>query len=272
MVRAVAEYVPDYPQMIVETGHVEPVPRRVRGFVAGRPVFDTLRAWYVWLWPGYPQFCIPPEDIADGALVDEGRTVTPAPGPARRHTLRFGGINRPGAAWVWQDTAPAAIVGHASFRWEAMDAWFEEDERIFVHPRSPYTRVDALHSSRRVRVELDGIVLADAPYSVLVFETGLPTRYYLPRVHVDFTRLTHSDTVTQCPYKGTTSDYWSVRTERADHADLAWAYDFPTRQLAPVATMVAFYNERVDLYADGQLLPRPAPLGKAAADPGPRGV
>ncbi|GHJ41749.1 DUF427 domain-containing protein [Streptomyces sp. TS71-3] len=254
------EYVPDYPQMIVPTGHVEPVPRRLRGFVDGQPVFDTTRAWYVWLWPGYPQYAVPPEDVADGALADEGQTISLPPGPARRHTLMFGEATRHGGAWVWEQGAPAPVVGHASFRWDALDAWFEEDERVFVHPRSPYTRVDALHSGRNVRVELDGAVLADAPYSVMVFETGLPTRYYLPRVHVDWSRMTPTDTVTSCPYKGTTSGYWSVTTDRATYTDLAWVYDYPTRAVAPVATMVAFYNEHVDLYVDDRLQPRPVPI------------
>jgi uncharacterized protein (DUF427 family) len=256
------KYVPDFPQTIVPIGHVEPVPRRLRGFLAGRCVFDTLRAQYVWLKPSYPQFSIPREDIAEGVLIDEGGSVSLAAGTARRHTLRSGEVTRRGAAWVWDGTAPAAIATHVSFRWEALDAWFEEDEEVFVHPRSPYTRVDALHSSRTVRVEVDGVLLADAPYSVMVFETGLPTRYYLPRVHVDWTRMTPSDTVTSCPYKGTTSNYWSAATDRATYTDLAWAYDFPTRQLSPVATMVAFYNEHVDLYADGRPLPRPVPAGR----------
>ena len=138
-----------------------------------------------------------------------------------------------------------------------MDAWFEEDEQVFVHPRSPYTRVDALRSGRPVRVELDGVVLADAGSSVMVFETGLPTRYYLSRTDVDFAHLIPTGTVTACPYKGTTSGYWSVRAGGTVHADLAWSYDFPTRQLLPIAGMIAFYNEKVDTILDGQRLDRP---------------
>ncbi|MEU1629775.1 DUF427 domain-containing protein [Streptomyces sp. NPDC020096] len=253
----------DYPAMIVPVGHVEPVPRRIRGFAAGHTVFDTVRARYVWLWPGYPQYCVPREDIRDGALLDEGRSVALRIGSARRHTLQMGSLTRPGAAWVCGDDAPSGIVGCVSFRWEAIDAWFEEDEQVFVHPRSPYTRVDALRSGRSVRVMLDGTVVADAPCSVMVLETGLPTRYYLDRVYVDWTLMEPSDTVTSCPYKGKTSGYWSVRTDKATYPDLAWAYDFPTRQLSPIAGLVAFYNEKVDLYLDGRVLPRPAPVTRA---------
>jgi uncharacterized protein (DUF427 family) len=126
-----------------------------------------------------------------------------------------------------------------------------------VHPRNPYVRVDALRSTRPVRVELDGVVLAESPSPVMVFETGLPTRYYLNPTEISFQYLTPSDTVTSCPYKGTTSRYWSVRIGDAIHQDLAWAYDFPARQLLPIAGLVAFYNEAVDILLSGQRLKQP---------------
>jgi uncharacterized protein (DUF427 family) len=109
-----------------------------------------------------------------------------------------------------------------------------------------------------VRVELDGTVLAESASPVLVFETGLPTRYYLNRSEVDFARLTPTDTVTACPYKGTTSGCWTARINGTAHPDVAWSYDFPTRQLLPIAGLVAFYNEKTDIVLDGQLLTRPA--------------
>lgn len=143
------------------------------------------------------------------------------------------------------------------FEWSALDRWYEEDEQVFVHPRDPYTRVDALRSTRRVRVELEGVLLAESSSPVMVFETGLPTRYYLNRTDVDVEHLVPSDTVTECPYKGTTSEYWSIRVGDRLHEDLAWAYDFPTRQLQPVTGLVAFYNEKVDISLDGQALDRP---------------
>jgi uncharacterized protein (DUF427 family) len=138
-----------------------------------------------------------------------------------------------------------------------MDAWFEEDEQVFVHPRDPYSRVDALRSTRHVTVELDGMVLADSSSTVMVFETGLPTRYYFNRTEVDFGHLEPTDTVTACPYKGQTTGYWSVRSGDTLHKDLAWAYDFPTRQLLPIAGLIAFYNEKVDISVDGERLDRP---------------
>ena len=99
------------------------------------------------------------------------------------------------------------LAGHARFEWAALDSWFEEDEEVFVHPRNPYTRPFALRSTRRVRIELDGCVLADFPAPAMVFETGLPTRYYFNPTEVDFHHLVATDSVTSCPCKGTTSAY-----------------------------------------------------------------
>ncbi|MFF3252905.1 DUF427 domain-containing protein [Actinacidiphila glaucinigra] len=246
-----------HPSLIAPVGHVEPVPRRIRGLIGGRVVFDTRRALYVWEWQAYPQFSIPVEDLVDGELIDEHHTEHHGAGSARRHSLRIGSEVREGAAWVWDEDSPKPLHGTVRFEWEAVDFWFEEDEPVFVHPRSPYSRVDALRSSSGVRVEVEGVVLAEAPNCVKLFETGLPTRYYIERMYVDWARLRHSDTVTRCPYKGTTSGYWSFDGDTASHEDIAWGYDFPTIHANRIAGLVAFYNEHVDLYVDGHLLPKP---------------
>jgi uncharacterized protein (DUF427 family) len=247
----------DYPAPPVDTDHVEPAPRRVRGTVAGQPVFDTTNAHYVWEWPFYPQYYIPVADIADGVLVDENHPQRLKRGTARRHGLRVGDVDRPASVRVYGDDAAPGIAGTARFDWDALDAWYEEDEQIFVHPRNPYVRVDALRSHRTVRVELGGVVLAESTAPVLVFETGLPTRFYFDRTDVRWQHLRRTETSTACPYKGVTTDYWSVLVGGEVHADLAWAYDFPTRQLLPIAGLVAFYDEHVDTYVDGELRPRP---------------
>jgi len=248
---------PDYPQMIVAVNHIEPVPRRVRAFLGGELVLDTTRALYVWEWPNYPQYYIPVADVNGALLLDEDHPGRLSRGTARRYGLRAGELHRPGAVRVYGDDALEGLAGTARFEWDALDAWFEEDERVFVHPRNPYTRVDALRSTRSVRVELDGLTLAESSSPVLVFETGLPTRYYLNRTEVNFEHLVATETVTSCPYKGRTSGYWSIRTATALHPDLAWAYDFPTPALTPIAGLIAFYNERVDITLDGEPLERP---------------
>jgi uncharacterized protein (DUF427 family) len=244
----------DYPQMIVREGHVEPVPRRIRAFLGGQTVLDTTAARYVWESPKYPQYYVPLEDVDEDLLVDEGRARHRQHGNARRIGLRAGPHERPNAGWVYDS---GELSGTVRLLWPAVDAWFEEDEQVYVHPRSPYTRVDALRSTRRVRVELDGTVLAESDATVMVFETGLPTRYYFDRPSVDYSHLLPTDTVTACPYKGVTSAYWSAQVGDEVHPDLAWAYDFPTRQLSPITGLVAFYNEQVDVSINGERLERP---------------
>jgi uncharacterized protein (DUF427 family) len=243
--------------VITPVNHVQPVPRRVRGVLAGETVFDSTRALYVWEWPYYPQYYIPVADVRRELLVPEGQSRQSRRGREDLHGLRVGDAHRAHAARVLAESPVGGLAGTVRFDWEALDAWYEEDERVFVHPRSPYVRVDALRSTRTVRVELDGIVLGESSSPVLVFETGLPTRYYLNRTDVNFSHLVPSDTVTSCPYKGTTSGYWSVRTGSTVHPDLAWSYDFPTRQLLPITGLIAFYNEKVDTFLDGQQLDRP---------------
>jgi uncharacterized protein (DUF427 family) len=245
----------DYPQAITPVGHVEPVPRRVRALLGDQTVLDTTAARYVWEWPPYPQFYVPLDDVAAGVLVDEDVEEDRPLGPARRHGLTASGVERPGAAWV---PTSGELQGTVRFDWAALDAWFEEDEEIFVHPRNPYARVDAIRSSRTVRVELDGVLLAESSSPVFVFETGLPTRYYLPRTSLNLDVLEPSDTVSECPYKGTTSAYWSVRAGDRLYRDLAWSYDFPTRQLLPITGLVSFYNEKVDISLDGRPQERPS--------------
>jgi uncharacterized protein (DUF427 family) len=179
----------DYPQMIAETNHVEPAPRRVRATLGGEQIFDTTRARYVWEWPYYPQYYIPADDIDPRFLVDEHHEQRLGQGTARRHGLRAGGLDRPGTVRVFGDDAINGVAGTARFDWDALDAWYEEDEQVFVHPRNPYVRVDALRSHRRVRASLEGVTLAETTTPVLVFETGLPTRYYFDRTDVAFAHL-----------------------------------------------------------------------------------
>jgi uncharacterized protein (DUF427 family) len=246
-----------YPAMITPVDHIEPVPRRIRAVLAGQIVVDTTDARYLWEWPNYPQYYIPISDVKPEFLVDEDHTQKLHRGTARRYGLRVGGVSRPAALRVYGEDALSGLAGLARFEWASLDAWFEEDEEVFVHPRNPYTRVDALRSTRRVRVEVDGTVLAESASPVLLFETGLPTRYYLNRTEVDFAHLVPTETVTACPYKGTTTGYWSIRVGDTTYPDLAWSYDFPTAALSSIAGLIAFYNEKVDTFLDGEPLPRP---------------
>jgi uncharacterized protein (DUF427 family) len=248
---------PGYPQAITPVDHVEPVPRRIRAVLAGRTVLDTNRAVYLWEWPYYPQFHIPADDVDRDVLVDEQNTHELSRGTVARIGLRVGEAFRAGAGRRYLESSVEELVGTIRFEWDALDAWYEEDEQVFVHPRNPYVRVDALRSRRRVRIERDGVVLADSAAPVMVFETGLPTRYYLDRSAVDVSHLLRSETITACPYKGRTTEYWSVQVGESLYPDLAWSYDFPTHELQPIAGLVAFYDEQVDVFIDGVEQPRP---------------
>jgi len=247
----------DYPKMITRLNHVEPVPRRIRAVHGGAVVLDTSRALYVWEWANYPQFYVPSQDVREGLLVAGDETEETPRGTVRLYSLAAGPHRGGTAARLLVERVRSELADTFRFEWEALDHWFEEDEEVFVHPRNPYTRVDALRSTRTVRIELDGAVLAESSSPVMVFETGLPTRYYLDRTEIGFEHLVPTATVTRCPYKGTTSGYWSVAVGGTTHADLAWTYDFPTRQLLPIAGLVSFYNERVDVFVDGALQERP---------------
>lgn len=247
--------------MASEVDRVEPAPRRVRGMVNGQIVFDTVRARYVWEWPNYPQYYIPTEDVAAHVLVDENKEQRLDRGAARLHGLRVQNVHRPAVAQVFGQDALVGLAGFVRFEWDAVDSWFEEDEQIYVHPRNPYVRVDALRSHRHVRVELDGVELADTCSPVLLFETGLPTRYYVDRTDVRLEHLVPTETQTSCPYKGRTSEYWSVQANRDPreplHEDLVWCYQFPTDAVRAVAGMLGFYNEKVDIFVDSEAMTRP---------------
>ena len=162
----------------------------------------------------------------------------------------------PRAARRYPDSPIGELRDAVRFDWGAMDEWLEEDEPVYTHPRDPYHRVDILHSSRHVRVELDGVVLAESHRPTMLFETGLVERYYLPLADLRRELLRPSDRQTHCPYKGT-AGYWSVEVNGELHQDLVWIYRSPLPESQKIAGLACFWNERVDLYVDGVLQERP---------------
>jgi uncharacterized protein (DUF427 family) len=246
----------DYPETAAARGRVEPAPRRVRGFLGNELVFDTTSASYVWEVPYYPQYYVPLADVRTDFLRDENHSQKVQFGPSRLHSVVGGGRAHKSAARVFDADGDSPVAGTVRFEWDKL-RWFEEDEPIYGHPRNPYSRVDALRSHRHVRVELDGVLLADTHTPVLLFETGLPTRYYIDPTDVAFEHLEATSTQTLCPYKGVTSGYWSVHVGDTVHPDLAWTYHYPLPAVAPIAGMVAFYNEKLEIAVDGVGLARP---------------
>jgi uncharacterized protein (DUF427 family) len=235
----------------------EPSAKRVRVYLGGEVVADTSHPVLVWEVPYYPAYYFPVADVRGELLTRDGGSVhSPSRGDATTYTVAAGGKEAPGAALRYEDSPLPELRDLIRFDWEAMDAWFEEDQEVFTHPRDPYTRVDILPSSRHVRVEIDGVTVAESASPRLLFETGLPTRYYLPKTHVRLDLLTHTDSETHCPYKGK-AEYWSVAVGDAVHEDIAWSYATPLPESLGIAGLIAFYDEKVDIYVDGVLQDRP---------------
>jgi uncharacterized protein (DUF427 family) len=225
---------------------VEQGPKRVRAYLGGELVADTKTPFLVWEWPYFPTYYFPAGDVR-AELVPAGQTEhSPSRGEGQVYHIKVAGAAADGAA----------LRDLVRLDWTSMSEWFEEDEPVYTHPRDPYSRVDILASSRHVRVDLDGVTVADSHQPRILFETGLPARYYLPLTDVRMDLLRASATQTHCPYKGT-AGYWSVDTGQAVHTDIVWLYRTPLAESQKVAGLACFYNEKVDTYLDGELQERP---------------
>jgi len=219
--------------------------KRVRAYLAGELVADTKTPFLVWEWPYYPTYYFPMGDVrAD--LAPAGRAEhSPSRGEGQVYHVKVAGAGADGAALRYLDSPIEALRDLVRLDWNSMTEWFEEDEPVYVHPRDPYTRVD-----------VDGVTVADSRQPRILFETGLPPRYYLPLTDLRMDLLRPTDTQTHCPYKGTAS-YWSVDTGQAVHTDVVWLYRTPLPESQKVAGLACFYNEKVDIVLDGERQERP---------------
>jgi uncharacterized protein (DUF427 family) len=237
----------------------EPSPRHVRAFLDDTAVADSTRALLLLEAGHLPVYYFPSADVRTDLLEPTDKaTYCPYKGQAAYWSVRVGDRVATNALWSYQDPLPERtdIKGYLALYWHRMDAWFEEDDEVFAHPRDPYHRVDVLSSSRHVRIAVAGGTLAETRRPWLLFETGLPTRYYLPKADVRMDLLDPTDRQTQCPYKGR-ARYWSARVGDQVEQDLAWSYPFPIPECPKIQNLVAFYNERADIWVDGELQPRP---------------
>jgi uncharacterized protein (DUF427 family) len=239
---------------------IEPSPRWVRAYFGGTCVADSKHALLVFEPRRLPVYYFPMRDVRMDLMRPSDYSATNAGTESgrARWTLAHDGRTVANAAWSLAeiDAAHAPLKDHIAFYWDKLDAWFEEDERVFVHPRDPHKRVDVMPSSRHVKVVLEGETIAETHRPYLLFETDLPTRYYIPPMDVRLDLLEHSERLTQCPYKGQ-AEYWSLRQGEQLHKDLVWSYPYPIPECTKIAQLMAFFNERVDLYVDGELQPRP---------------
>jgi uncharacterized protein (DUF427 family) len=235
---------------------VEPSQKRVRVYLGGELVADTIRPLLVWEGPSYPAYYIPAADVR-ARLEPTGTTErSPSRGTAELFDVVTDRAKAAGAAKRYADSPFEELRESVRLDWNAMDEWLEEDEPVYTHPRSPYTRVDILASSRHVRVELDGVTVAESRSPRILFETGLPPRYYLPLTDVRMDLLRPSQTRTHCPYKGE-AGYWSIEVNDRTYEDYVWIYRAPLPESQKIAGLACFYNERVDLYVDGVRQDRP---------------
>jgi uncharacterized protein (DUF427 family) len=241
--------------MEFEKPFTEPTGRRIRVRLGGGLVADSTRARLLVQYGRgeLPTYYLPREDVAAGALSN------PRAGSGGQQVWDVALGSKRAEAGAWAHPNPtgelAELAGHVTFSWRQLE-WYEEDERALVHARDPYKRVDTLRSSRRVQVYLEGQKLADSIRPLLLFETHLPVRYYLPAEDVRTDLLQASDTVTSCPYKGL-ARYWSVRLGQNMVRDVMWSYPEPIPENPKIRDLFCFFNERVDLVVDGEPQDRP---------------
>jgi uncharacterized protein (DUF427 family) len=236
--------------------YLEPTPKRLRVEVGGVTIADSRRAMMLLESGHQPIFYFPPQDVRTDVLKDSDRhTHCPKKGDASYYTIQAGGEEVKDGAWYYPDPLPGAppIKDLIAFYFNRMGRWLEEGEQINVHPRDPYHRVDVLATDRHIRISLDGTLLAETDRALALFESNLPTRWYLPIEDVR-SELEPSDTITSCPYKGTAS-YYSVQLEGGK--DLVWYYEQPLDEVGRIKGLVCFFNEKVDIELDGERQERP---------------
>jgi uncharacterized protein (DUF427 family) len=233
---------------IQTTFWAEATPRRVRGYAGGHLIVDSKNTLVVYEKVPYPAYWFPLSDVRQEFLT-AGETNSAG---TTYWDLSVGGRTETRAARSVSGAEDERQVlnGYICFYWNKLDSWFEEDDEVFVHARDPYTRIDVLKSSRHIRVEVNGTTVADTTRPSLLFETRLPVRYYIPKVDCRMDLLIPSEKHTSCPYKGEAS-YWAVQTDQGLVPDVVWSYPRPISDCAKIENLLSFYNEKVDIYIDG---------------------
>jgi uncharacterized protein (DUF427 family) len=235
---------------------VEPGLKRVRAYLNGELVADTRKPFLVWEKPYYPTYYLPASDVR-ATLIPAGETEhSPSRGNGEVLHVKVATATAERAALRYPDSPFEQLRDLVRLDWGAMSEWLEEDEPVYTHPRDPYHRVDILASSRHVRIEVDGVTVAETRQPRILFETSLPARHYMPLTDVRMDLLRPSATVTHCPYKGA-AGYWSVDAGHGVREDLVWIYRMPLPESQKIAGLVCFYDEKVDVYLDGELQERP---------------
>ena len=234
--------------------YVHEVPQRIRGRFAGETVLDTRRAVMLHETGLLPQWYVPFEDVREDLLErTEHSTHCPFKGNASYWSLRVGDREATNVVWGYENPLPEcqAVKGMAAFYFDRLDAWFEEDEPLFGHPKDPFHRVDVRRTSRHVVVRAGGETVAESRRAYALFETGLPTRYYLPTQDVRLEKLRSSTLTTICPYKGVAT-YHDIVVGAAVFPDAVWTYHEPLSDARTVGGHQSFLGEGVEVIVDGE--------------------
>lgn len=238
----------------------EPSPRRVRVVFNGEIIADSTTAHLLFETRHLPIYYFPRADLRFDLLrATDHSTYCPYKGTASYWSIAAGDRVSENAVWGYPDpfAEVATISDYVAFYWNRVDHWYEEDDEVFVHARDPYKRVDVVNSSRPLKVIVGGETVAETTRARFLYETRLPTRYYIPPEDVRMGRLVPSEKVTACPYKGT-ARYWSVRIGDQWFADIVWSYPQPIPECPKIKGYLCFFNEHVDdVLLDGKPVPRP---------------
>jgi uncharacterized protein (DUF427 family) len=225
----------------------EPFTRRVRAELAGETVIDTVNARLLHETGIRPRLYVPVADVRVDVLeASELTTHCPFKGDATYRSLRVGDRVAQDALWLYEHPIASAawLERYAGVYEDRLDRWLDEDDEVVGHLPDPYHRVDIRHSSRKVRVTGPReTVLAETSAPLIVSETGLVDRYYVPRADV-VANLERSGRVTANPYLGY-STYWST----ADAPDVAWSYETPVDGSARLAGYVSFDGDGIEVRA-----------------------
>ena len=228
-----------------EQTEVFPCPKWIRVYLGGKCIANSTNVKLVRESGQLPVYYFPQKDIEMSLLSkaseDAGKSIW---------TVQVDDTQAKESAWSYSDRPE--IEDYIAFEWKKMDEWYEEDEQDYVHARDPFKRIDVIASSRTVEVKMHGHIVAQTERPVLLFETGLPIRYYIPKMDVRQDLLMPGNKKTQCPYKGNAT-HFSIQVEGESIENIAWSYPFPTPEMSKIKNMISFYQERLDdFYVNGQ--------------------
>ncbi|KZL65605.1 duf427 domain protein [Colletotrichum incanum] len=241
--------------------------RRVRIILNHTYIVDTTNAIHIWEHVAYPQYYVPTSELRNCNWKDKQDIQSAEDSSSvAAHVVEISIPGQNGNKDLVTDRVlrfsddgklSGVLKGLMRLEFGSMDQWLEEETPIYVHPKDPFKRIDILPSSRSVEVKVAGRSIAKTDFAVHLLETGLPTRYYLPLASVDQSVLRKSELMTKCPYKGD-AEYYHIVVNGEEHKDLVWYYRLPTHESAGIAGLLCFYNEKVDIVLDGELLERPS--------------